>query len=80
MEMLNIPPALPVICAALQSVSVCFALQIVQSALLHSFKLVFEVSAKKWSVIGLGFKPLTDVPPARASRCSSACQQLERAL
>ena len=28
----------------------------------------------------LGFEPVTDVPPARASRCSSACQQLEKAL
>ena len=26
----------------------------------------------------LGFDPVTDVPPARASRCSSACQQLEK--
>ena len=28
----------------------------------------------------LGFDPVTDVPPARASRCSSACQQLEKGL
>ena len=26
----------------------------------------------------LGFDPVTGVPPARASRCSSACQQLEQ--
>ena len=26
----------------------------------------------------LGFDPVTDVPPARASPCSSACQQLEK--
>ena len=27
----------------------------------------------------LGFDPVTDVPPARASRCSCACHQLEKA-
>ena len=33
----------------LSAVSVCFALQIVQSASLHSFKLVFLISARNWS-------------------------------
>ena len=63
---------------ALQSVSVCFALQTVQSASQHSFKFVFAVSGPKRSVTG--FEPVTDVPPARDSRCSSACQQLEKVL
>ena len=41
------PPALPVVYAALHSVSVCVALQIVQSASLHSLNLVFVVLARK---------------------------------
>ena len=39
--------------AALQSVSVCFAVQIVLSASLHSFKLVFLVSARNESVAAI---------------------------
>ena len=42
----SIAPRLCCGCAALQSVSVCFALQIVLSASLHGFKLVFLVSAR----------------------------------
>ena len=38
------------VCAALQSVLVCLALQIVQSASLLSFKFVFVISARKGSV------------------------------
>ena len=57
------------------------AIQIVQSASMHSFKLVFVVPARKRSVTGIQTrKSVTDVPPARASRCSSACQQLEKGL
>ena len=48
----SIAPRLCCVCAALQAVSVCFALQIVQSASLHSFNFVFLVSARHWSVAG----------------------------
>ena len=47
------PPALSLVCASLQSVSVCLALQIIQSASLHSFKLVFQVLARNKSVAGM---------------------------
>ena len=59
----------------LQSVSVCFALQIVQSASLHSFTLVFLVSAGISQ--SLGFERVADVPTDRAARVLSVCQGLE---
>ena len=65
---------LPRLCCP--SIRVSFALQIVQSASLHSFNLCF------WFRPGLsqslGFEPETDVPPDRAARVLSACQELEK--
>ena len=66
------PPALPLVCAA---TVLPFALQIAQSASLHSFKLVFLVSALNLSVAGIRTR---DVPPDRAARVLSACQELEK--
>ena len=69
-------------CAALQSVSVCFALQFVQSASLHSlsfkFKLVFLVSAGISQ--SLGFERVTAMSPDHAARVLSACQELEKVV
>ena len=71
------PPALPLVCAASVCPSISVSAQIVQSGSLHSFK-----RFSFWPGIShsLGFDPVTDVPPARASRYRSACHQLEKAL
>ena len=64
------------VCAAFQSVSVCLALQIVQSASLHSFKLVLLVSVSHWQSVGIEL--VTDVPLDRAASVLSTCQELEK--
>ena len=58
--------------------SACFALQIVQSASLLILNLCFSFRPGISHLLGLD--PVTDVPPARASCCSSACHQLDKAL
>ena len=65
------PPALPLVCAASVCPSIHVSVQIVQ-IVLKRFSFRPRISHS------LGFDPVTDVPPARASRCSSACQQLEK--
>ena len=70
------PPALPLVCA-----SVCPSISV---SVLRTRPPCIVLNLCFWFRPGtcqsLGFERATDVPPARTSRCSSTCHQLEMAL
>ena len=61
--------------SALQSVSV-YKLYSRPHCIVLNLCFLFRPGISHW----LGFDPVTDVPPARASHCSSSCHQLEKVL
>ena len=76
------PPELPLLCAAsVLPFNQCqcashYKLYCRPPCIVLNLCFLFRPGISHW----LGFDPVTDVPPARASHCSSACHQLEKAL
>ena len=60
------------VCAALQSVSVCLAVQFRPPCIVLNLCFWFLPGLSQ----SLGFEPVTDVPPEYAARVLSACQEL----
>ena len=75
------PPALPVVCAA-ESMLPFNPCQCASQYKLYCQPLCIVLNLCFWFRPGLsqslGFEPVTDVPPDRAARVLSACQELEK--